>query len=136
MTSPQPSPRRVRVDLGSRSYDILIGSGLLANAGGLLSAFASRPRVFIVTDETVAALHLETLKAGVSPAGLEPFVHIVAPGEASKSLASLDVLLDWLIAAGAGRDDILIALGGGVVGDLTGLAAALMKRGMKFVQAP
>lgn len=126
----------VRVDLGARSYDILIGPRLIKEAGQYLSPLVSRPRLFVVTDETVARLHLETLEAGLKNAGLTPNIRIVPPGEATKSMQALEAMLGWLIEAGANRDDLLVALGGGVVGDLTGLGAALMKRGMKFVQIP
>ncbi len=136
MPDPSTSRQTVRVDLGERSYDIIIGAGLLAEAGMRLSPFVSRSRVFIVTDETVAALHLNALESGLKAAGLSANTRTLASGEATKSIAELDALLGWLIGAGANRDDVLIALGGGVIGDLTGLAAALMKRGMQFVQIP
>ncbi|MEO0883973.1 MAG: 3-dehydroquinate synthase [Pseudomonadota bacterium] len=128
--------RRVRVDLGARSYSIEIGSGSLVEAGKLVAPFASRPRVFIVTDETVAALHLAALEASFQHSGLVPQALTIPPGESSKSFSNLEQLLLWLLEAGAGRDDILIAFGGGVVGDLAGLAASLMKRGMSLIQIP
>ncbi len=136
MTTPDPPSQTVRVDLGERSYTIEIGAGLIANAGGLLAPLASRARVFVVTDETVAQLHLPAFEAALQKSGLEANTRTIAAGEASKSVTSLAAMLDWLIGAGAGRDDVLVALGGGVVGDLTGLAASLMKRGMQFVQVP
>lgn len=130
------SRQRVRVDLGARSYGIEIGPGLLAEAGTRLSPFLSRERVFVVTDETVARLHLPALTRGCAAAGLSVDVFRIAPGEASKSFAVLERVLDWLLSAGAGRDDVLVAFGGGVVGDLAGLAASMMKRGMALVQVP
>lgn len=135
---PDPSHYRqtVRVDLGDRSYDILIGPRLLEQAGPLLAPMVSRPRVFVVTDENVAALHLGALESGLQKAGLTANTRTLPAGENTKSMAELDALLGWLIGAGANRDDVLLALGGGVIGDLTGLAASLMKRGMKFVQIP
>jgi len=136
MPDPSQSRQTVRVDLGERSYDILIGPNLLKDAGALLTPIASRPRVFIVTDENVAGLHLGTLENSLKQAGLTANTRTLPVGEATKSIAQLDALLGWLIGAGANRDDILVALGGGVIGDLTGLAASLMKRGMKFVQIP
>ena len=136
MTTPEPRSRTVRVDLGERSYNIEIGAGLIANAGGLLAPLISRARVFVVTDETVAQLHLPAFEAALQKSGLQAKTRTIAAGEASKSVTSLAAMLDWLIGAGAGRDDVLVALGGGVVGDLTGLAASLMKRGMQFVQVP
>ena len=126
----------VRVDLGARSYDILIGAGLLAEAPARLAPHLNRQRVFIVTDETVATLHLNTLEESLTKAGIKTNTRTLPAGEATKSIAQLDAILGWLIGAGANRDDVLIALGGGVIGDLTGLAASLMKRGMKFVQIP
>ncbi|MEM9667599.1 MAG: 3-dehydroquinate synthase [Pseudomonadota bacterium] len=128
--------RRVRVDLGARSYNIDIGSGLLADAGKLIAPFANRPRAFVVTDETVAKLYLQPLKAALGQAGLTVHAFELPGGESSKSFASLEKVLLWLLEAGAGRDDLLIAFGGGVVGDLAGLAASLMKRGMTLVQVP
>lgn len=136
MSSPVSTRRTVRVELGERSYDILIGDGLIAEAGALLSGFASGKRVFIVTDENVAHLHLPALEAGLQAAGLRPISRTLTAGEPTKSMAELEALLGWLLETGAGRDDVLVALGGGVIGDLTGLAASLMKRGMKFVQIP
>jgi len=136
MPDPSLSRQTVRVDLGDRSYDILIGHNLLKEAGALLAPRVTRPRIFVVTDENVAALHLATLEKGLKTAGLTANTRTLPAGENTKSLAELEALLDWLIGAGANRDDVLVALGGGVIGDLTGLAAALMKRGMKFVQIP
>jgi len=136
MPDASPSRQTVRVDLGTRSYDILIGAGLLAEAPARLAPHLNRQRVFIVTDETVATLHLNTLEDSLTKAGIKTNTRTLPAGEATKSIAELDAMLGWLIGAGANRDDILIALGGGVIGDLTGLAASLMKRGMKFVQIP
>lgn len=128
--------RRVRVDLGARSYDIEIGAGQLAEAGKLISPFMSRSRVFVVTDETVAGLHLEQLEASLQRVGLDAKVFSIKAGESSKSFANLERILHWLLEAGAGRDDVLIAFGGGVVGDLTGFVASVMKRGMSLIQVP
>ena len=129
-------PTRVRVDLGSRGYDILIGANLLARAGEWLQPVIKQPRVYVLSDETVWQLHGETLKAGLAKAGVSTIERILAPGEATKNWTQLGETLDWLMQQGAGRDDVLIAFGGGVIGDLTGLAASLLKRGMQFVQVP
>ena len=129
-------PLSVRVDLGERSYDILIGEGLLARAGALIGPFVSQSRVFVISDETVWSLHGEALRAGLSANGMTAIETVLPAGEGTKNWAQLGEVLDWLLAQGAGRDDALIAFGGGVIGDLTGLAASLMKRGMKFVQMP
>lgn len=126
----------VRVALGARSYDIEIGENLIDRAAQSLSPILKRPRVYVVTDETVAGLWWDRLVAGLKPGGIEAERFVLAPGEASKSLQNLERILDWLFASGANRDDCLVALGGGVVGDITGLAAALMKRGMGFIQIP
>jgi len=126
----------VRVELGPRSYDILIGQGLIAAAGAHIAPLVNRTRVFVISDETVAGLYFETLTTGLKDASLSADLFTVPAGEASKSLNNLEAALDWLIDKGANRDDVLIALGGGVVGDLAGLAASLMKRGMKLVQIP
>lgn len=129
-------PKKVQVPLGQRSYDILISTGLLPDAAKHIGPLLSQPRVFILTDTIVEQLHLPTLRHALTKAGIQVHANSVAPGEAAKSWTVLGNTLDWLLEAGANRDDLLIALGGGVVGDLTGLAASLMKRGMKFVQIP
>ncbi len=129
-------PTTVRVELGDRSYDILIGDDLLARAGALVRPFAAQSRVFVISDETVWRLHGDRLKAGLAAAGLEVIETVLAAGEGTKNWVQLGAVLDGLLARGAGRDDILMAFGGGVIGDLTGLAASLLKRGMRFVQVP
>ncbi|MEM6535998.1 MAG: 3-dehydroquinate synthase [Pseudomonadota bacterium] len=126
----------VTVGLGARSYDIVIGHGMLGEIGARISAFIKQPRVFVISDETVSGLHADTLKAGLQSAGIKPHILTLAPGEQTKSLEQLGSVLNWLLDAGAGRDDVLVAFGGGVIGDLAGLAAALMKRGMGLVQVP
>jgi 3-dehydroquinate synthase len=128
----------VRVELGDRGYDILIGEGLIARAGELVRPLlkAGRDRVFVVADENVARLHGQRLVDGLVAAGIKGQLVSVPPGEESKSFAYLDVVLGELIGAGAERDDLILAFGGGVVGDLTGLAAGLLKRGARFVQIP
>ena len=130
--------KTVRVELAERAYDIFIGEGLIARAGEMLLPMMKpgRDRVFVVADETVAKLHLAKLGEGLSAAGISFFVTQTPPGEGAKSFAQLDAVLGDLIANGAERDDLIIAFGGGVVGDLTGLAAGLLKRGARFVQIP
>src|SRR5262249_39782373 len=129
---------KVRVELASRGYDILIGDGLLARAGELMKPLLKpgRAKVFIVADAEVEKLHLATLADGMGKAGLAFVKTAVPSGESSKSFTRLDTVLSDLIEAGAERDDLIIAFGGGVVGDLTGLAAGLLKRGARFVQIP
>jgi 3-dehydroquinate synthase len=129
---------KVRVELAERGYDILIGDGLLARAGENIRPLmrAVRDRVFVVADETVARLHLDTLGEGLAAAGIRFDIVRVPPGEESKSFGELDQVLSALIEKGAERDDLILAFGGGVVGDLAGLAAGLLKRGARFVQIP
>ncbi|MDZ4736090.1 MAG: 3-dehydroquinate synthase [Rhodospirillaceae bacterium] len=127
---------RVPIALGTRSYDIVIGPGLLTNAGAELRNVLARPRVFIVSDEVVAALHLATLEHALDESSIAHQAHLVPAGEASKSFATIEVLLDAMLAARVERSTTAIALGGGVVGDLTGFAAAIMLRGIDFVQMP
>jgi 3-dehydroquinate synthase len=129
-------PITVTVDLGSRAYPILVGHNLLPTLGQRLMAYIKQPRAFILTDETVAKLHLRALEESLNTAQITPHVMTVSAGESTKNWTQLGAVLDWLLGAGAGRDDILIAFGGGVIGDLTGLAASLMKRGMSLVQVP
>ncbi len=136
MADTMTSPKTVRVELGDRSYDILIGDGLLAEAGRHLSALVKQPRVFVLTDGTVGGLYAGAMENSLRAAGLTLHLKAVSDGEGSKSWATLGEVLEWLLDEGAGRDDVLVGLGGGIVGDLAGLAASLMKRGMTFVQVP
>lgn len=131
-----PDPISVRVELGERAYDIVIGEALLPRIETWVGPLAKQSRVFVLSDETVWGLHGSALEAGLSDAGLTAHVMTVPAGEQTKNWVQLGEVLDWLLDSGAGRDDVLIAFGGGVVGDLTGLAAALMKRGMTLVQVP
>ncbi|MAN72547.1 MAG: 3-dehydroquinate synthase [Henriciella sp.] len=136
MTETIAAHHKVRVELGTRSYDIEIGAGLLGQAGSYLAPLTRQPRVFVLTDGTVGGIYAGPLEESLSKAGLQMRLKAVSGGEGSKSWAVLGEVLDWLLSEGAGRDDVLVALGGGIVGDLTGLAASLMKRGMTFVQIP
>ncbi len=129
-------PRTVRVELGPRSYDILIGNGLVERLGSLMMPFAKRQRVFLLSDENVWGLHGETVISAFASAHFEVIFKVLPPGESTKNWKDLGETLDWLLEHGASRDDLLLAFGGGVIGDLTGLAASLMKRGMGFVQVP
>lgn len=128
--------QRLKVALAERGYEIVVGSGLLAEAGALLRPVLARPRVVTVVDETVAGLHLEALRGTLEQAGIAHEAVLVPPGETSKSFAELERLLERLIELGVERTDTLIALGGGVVGDLVGLAASLLRRGVAYVQVP
>ncbi|MEE9454709.1 MAG: 3-dehydroquinate synthase [Paracoccaceae bacterium] len=126
----------LNVNLPGRCYDIVIGSGLLAESGARIKPFLKRPKVAIITDKNVAALHLKTLRAGLDTAGISNSFLVMPPGEKTKSWKSLEVVVEWLIAERIERDDIIIAFGGGVIGDLVGFAAAILRRGVDFVQIP
>ncbi|WP_291200370.1 3-dehydroquinate synthase [Hyphomonas sp.] len=135
MTS-SSAPEAVRVDLGARAYDILVGHGALKELGPRLTGLVKRPRAYVLTDETVMRHHKPRLEAAVAGAGIKLDWMALPPGEQTKTFAQLGTVLDWLLAGGADRGDVLIAFGGGVIGDMGGLAASLMKRGMGFVQVP
>lgn len=126
----------VRVDLSDRSYDIHIGEGLIARAGELIAPVLPQPRVVIITDETVATLHLQTLVGSLAKAGINNTVITVPAGEGSKSFAIYERVLDQLLAEKPERKTTLIALGGGVIGDLAGFAASSLLRGVPFIQIP
>ncbi|WP_207483481.1 3-dehydroquinate synthase [Arenibaculum pallidiluteum] len=127
----------VRVPLGARSYDILIGSGLIAGAGPLVGQAVKSRRIEIVTDENVAPRHLDPLTESLHAAGFRPGEPIVLPpGEKTKDFARLEGLLDVLLGRGIERSTVLVALGGGVIGDLVGFAAATALRGLDFIQVP
>lgn len=125
----------VSVALGPRSYDIHVGSGTLREAGRLVAPLV-RGTVPVVTDRHVAALHLEPLLASLRAAGIDVRPIVLPPGEPSKSFAGLEPLCDDLLAMNVERGGLLVALGGGVIGDLVGFAAGIVKRGVDFVQVP
>jgi 3-dehydroquinate synthase len=129
-------PATVRVSLGDRSYDVLIGSGLLARAAELIHARLGAARCAVVTDENVAGHHLARLEAALSAVGRHAGSVVLPPGEATKSFASLARLCERLLEMGLERGGLIVALGGGVIGDLAGLAASLVRRGVRFVQVP
>ena len=125
--------QQLDVDLGERSYPISIGGDLLSKQGIFNAAIAGR-RVMLVTNETIAPLYLESVKSAL--AGFELEVCIIPDGEQYKTLSSFDLIMSALLEANHGRDTTLIALGGGVIGDLTGFAAACFQRGVAFIQIP
>jgi shikimate kinase/3-dehydroquinate synthase len=129
-------PRRLRVALSRAGYDVVVGDGLLARAGALLAPVLPAKRAIVVTDATVAALHLPRLLAGLAETGFVTRQIVVPPGETSKTLTAFGELVDGLLEAGVDRRTAIIALGGGVVGDLAGFAAAATLRGLPFVQVP
>jgi len=131
-----PKPNTVRVALGERGYDIHIGPGLIAEAGALMRPVLRSPRVIVVADETVARLHLPALQASLGRAGIAHATVGVPPGEGSKDFAHLERLVDRLLELKLERTTALVALGGGVIGDLAGFAAAVALRGVDYVQVP
>jgi len=138
MTAPLRSgdPIEVNVALGERSYDIFIGRGLLATLGAKIAALRPGAKVAIVSDETVARHHLAAAEASLAAAGIAATAVTVPPGESSKSFAVLETVCEALIAARIERADLVVALGGGVIGDLAGFAAAVVRRGLDYVQVP
>lgn len=127
---------RLRVELGARAYDILVGSGILAEAGASLAAVIRRRRAVIVTDANVAPLHLPRFVESLEAAGIAHETIVLPPGEQTKSFATYAELCERILALGIERSTPLVALGGGVIGDLTGFAAATLLRGLDYVQVP
>jgi 3-dehydroquinate synthase len=138
MTAPLRSgdPIVVRVALGARTYDIVIGRGLLASLGARIKALRPGARVAVVTDHTVARHHLPATEAALKSAGIESARVVVPDGEGSKSYATFETVCEAIIAARIERGDLVVALGGGVIGDLAGFAAASVRRGVDYVQVP
>jgi 3-dehydroquinate synthase len=129
-------PTLVGVALGDRSYDIVIGRDVLASLGGRIAALRPGARAAIVSDRTVAQHWLTAAEASLTAAGIASSRIVVGEGEASKSYSVLEDVAEGLIAAKIERNDLVIALGGGVIGDLAGFAAAIVRRGVDFVQVP
>ena len=127
---------RLSVDLAARSYDILIGRGLIAEAGRHIAPVLKQRRVVVVTDRNVARHHLEALERALRAADIAAESIVLEPGEQTKSFAGIEQLMTRLLDAGIERGTTLVALGGGVIGDLTGFAAAIALRGLDFVQIP
>jgi 3-dehydroquinate synthase len=128
--------KTIHVALAERSYDIVIGAGLISQAGAHLRAVLPGARAAIVTDENVAGLHLPALQNALAQEGIEATIITVPAGEASKGFERLQDVVGQLLDARLERNDVVIALGGGVVGDLAGFAAAITRRGMQLVQIP
>jgi 3-dehydroquinate synthase len=140
MTQAKPAPsgalQTVHVALGARAYDIVIGRGALAEAGPRIAQLAPGGKAAIVTDASVGALYGQKLADELARAGLRPTPVSVPPGEGSKSFPRLIEVCDSILAARIERGDLIVALGGGVIGDLAGFAAAITRRGLRFVQIP
>lgn len=126
----------ISVALGERSYDIMVAAGALDDAATHLGAYARNGRLVVVTDENVAQSQLPRLNNGLAKGAIKAEPIILPPGEASKSWRELETLIDRLLELGVERSDHIVALGGGVIGDLIGFAAAILKRGCHFVQIP
>ena len=126
----------VHVPLGDRAYDVTIGAGALGLVPEVLAPLLRRPRVAIVTDQTVADLHLKSLGAVLDAAGITHSALALPAGEGTKSWEHLSQTVEWLLAEQIERRDIVIAFGGGVIGDLVGFAAAILRRGVGYVQIP
>ena len=126
----------VRVGLAERAYDIVIGHGLIAEAGQCIASAFPGMRVAIVTDKNVARQHLAALEASLGAAGIDYASVVMEPGERTKSFEAFQQVVDAVLAARLERGDLVVAFGGGVIGDLAGFAAAVVRRGMRFVQMP
>ena len=126
----------VPVDLGSRSYKVRIGAGLIGRAAEEVAPLLHRKRVAIVTDDNVARLHLPTLLSALESAGIAASALTLPSGESTKSWQHLAACTEWLLEQKVERRDVVLALGGGVIGDLVGFSAAILRRGVRFVQLP
>jgi 3-dehydroquinate synthase len=126
----------VRVDLAGRAYDIIIGRGVLAEAGRRIRAVLPVGNVAIITDRNLADRHLSSLVASLSASGIASTPIVLPPGESTKSFGQFETACEGIIAARLERGDAVVALGGGVIGDLSGFAAAVVRRGMTFIQIP
>jgi 3-dehydroquinate synthase len=126
----------VHVDLGARSYDIFVGEGLLATAADFLRPLLAQQRVIVVTDERVAGLHLDPFATSLAASGIACHVVVLPPGEQTKDFAHLQKLCERILDLQVERNTLLLALGGGVIGDIVGFAAGILLRGLDFVQVP
>jgi len=136
MAATTRASRTVTVPLGERTYDVLIGPDLLAEAGRLIAGRLGKARCGIVTDENVARHHLAALEASLKAEGRHKGSIVLTPGEPTKSFRALAPLCEALLEMGLERGDLVVAFGGGVIGDLAGFAAGILRRGVRFVQVP
>ncbi|SES34511.1 3-dehydroquinate synthase [Rhizobium sp. NFR03] len=134
--SETPTVRKIHVPLGDRAYDILIGPGLIGSAAQEIAARLTGRRMAVVTDENVAPLYLKPLMDSLAQAGIEAVSAILPAGEKTKSFEHLIPVCETILGARIERNDAVIALGGGVIGDLTGFAAGIARRGSRFIQIP
>ena len=128
--------KNIPVELGGRSYRVHIEKGAIGRIAAHLEPFAPRGRLLFVTDRTVARIYWPVIRDSLSSAGIHSEAYILDSGEASKNWHNLEKICDWLLTQGVERSDHIVALGGGVVGDITGFASAIVKRGCQFVQIP
>jgi 3-dehydroquinate synthase len=137
MTAPvRLDPTIVRVALDARGYDIVIGRGLIATLGARIEALRPRAKAFIVTDANIELAHLDAVEAALAECGIAYSRLVVAPGESAKSFHGFEAVCEAIIAARIERGDLVIAVGGGVIGDLAGFAASAVRRGLDYVQVP
>lgn len=136
MGASAPDIQRVHVALGDRAYDVLIGPGLLQRASNFIESALGACRCGIVTDENVASRHLESVQQALAESNRFVGSVVLPPGESTKSFTQLDHLCRELLTMGLERSDVVIALGGGVIGDLAGFAASILRRGVRYVQVP
>ena len=138
MTAPlrASEPIIVPVALGARAYELVIGRGQLATLGARIKALRAVAKCVVVTDENVAQKHLAACQAALEAAGIASSPIMVAPGEGSKNYATFETVCEAIIAARIERNDLVVALGGGVIGDLAGFASASVRRGLDYVQVP
>lgn len=134
--NPSSPDETLTVDLGDRRYDIVIGDGLLSRSAALIGRHMARKRAIIVTDETVGGHYLHGFRTTLADEGISVDAIVLPPGEETKSFDELQRLTARCFDLGVERHDTLVALGGGVIGDLTGFAAAILLRGMDFIQVP
>jgi len=126
----------IHVELGARSYDVVVGPDLLAEAGARIAPLLNRPQVVVITDENVGPLHLGALRDGLATEDITLQSLTLPAGESTKGWPEFERTLDWLLEQKVERNDVVIALGGGVIGDLVGFASAVLRRGVRFVQIP
>ncbi len=126
----------VKVALGTRSYEVRIAPGLIGQAGVQIAPLLRRKKVAVITDETVAATHLMALAASLESQGIAMTALAIPPGEGSKGWPQFERCVEWLLEQKIERRDVVVAFGGGVVGDLVGFACAVLRRGVRFVQLP
>lgn len=130
------APENISVNLADRSYDIIVGRDILSEAGAYIKALKLSPKVFIVTDKQVASFHLKTLEMSLDKAGIKHHAIVLPAGERSKNFTFLEEIVEEVLDHKPERKSTLIALGGGVMGDLTGFAASIILRGINFIQIP